>query len=196
MKINPSMTTIPQKQRWDAIIERFHPGNVLTGVELGVWRGGLSEKLLRALPNLTLHMVDRWAAPTPGGSYAGSGASIATKPEIDHRMAMEESKRRTQFANPRNVIIRSETAEAAALFPTMSCDFVFIDADHSFAGVTADLAAWFSRVKPGGWLCGHDWDHPDQGEVKRAVLTFLAEIPGAVAEIELSYGRTWFYRKK
>ena len=45
---------------------------------------------------------------------------------------------------------------AAATFADATLDFVFIDADHSYEAAKADIAAWRSKVKPGGILCGHD----------------------------------------
>ena len=45
---------------------------------------------------------------------------------------------------------------AAATFADATLDFVFIDADHSYEAAKADIAAWKSKVKPGGILCGHD----------------------------------------
>lgn len=36
-------------------------------------------------------------------------------------------------------------------------DLIFLDGDHHFAGVKADLENWSERLKPGGLLCGHDF---------------------------------------
>lgn len=54
-----------------------------------------------------------------------------------------------------------ESLAAAERFPELSLDLVFIDADHSFEAVRADIAAWGPKVKPGGILSGHDY-HRDQ----------------------------------
>lgn len=37
-----------------------------------------------------------------------------------------------------------------------SVDFVFIDADHHYESVLADIYAWTPKVRLGGWLGGHD----------------------------------------
>lgn len=189
----PEGKIMSTKNRWDAIIERLHTDRPIIGAELGVWRGGLSEKLLRALPNLTLFGIDRWSAPKPNSSYAGSGAQIARMPQRDHDAAYDQAHDRIAFAGERVTLIKGETAESAKIFADGYFDFVFIDADHSYAGVTADLMAWYPKVKAGGWLCGHDWDHPDQGEVKEAVTDFLVKGKGySESDIQLSHGRTWF----
>ena len=36
-------------------------------------------------------------------------------------------------------------------------DLVYIDADHTYESVKDDIAAWFPKVKPGGWITGHDY---------------------------------------
>jgi hypothetical protein len=35
--------------------------------------------------------------------------------------------------------------------------------------VARDIAAWLPKVKPGGWLMGHDYGNKPDGGVKRAV---------------------------
>jgi len=47
--------------------------------------------------------------------------------------------------------------------------FVYIDAGHSYAEVTKDLQAWIPKVKPGGWIGGHDFNYSQPG-VTRAVM--------------------------
>lgn len=42
-------------------------------------------------------------------------------------------------------------------------DFVFIDGDHSYEMVKAELEAWWPKVKVGGVLSGHDYDHNGRG---------------------------------
>lgn len=48
------------------------------------------------------------------------------------------------------------SGDAAALLADSSFDLIFIDADHSYTAVRDDIAAWRSKVRPGGILCGHD----------------------------------------
>ena len=74
-------------------------------------------------------------------------------------------------------------------------DFVFIDADHSYDGCHADIEAWASKVRPGGLLCGHDYDNVDfpQWGVKRAVDEFVA---ANGLELELGDNFTWFVKIK
>ena len=57
-------------------------------------------------------------------------------------------------------VIKGDSADSAAAFADESVDFVFIDADHSYAGISRDITAWLPKVKRGGVLAGHDY-HSD-----------------------------------
>jgi predicted O-methyltransferase YrrM len=51
-------------------------------------------------------------------------------------------------------------------------DFLFIDGDHSYDGVKADVDAWFSKLKPGATVAFHDigWAEGVQQVVREDVL--------------------------
>ncbi|RPI55035.1 MAG: class I SAM-dependent methyltransferase [Deltaproteobacteria bacterium] len=71
------------------------------------------------------------------------------------------------FHNLSVLIMTSEEAAASVWVPP-SVDMVFIDADHSYEAVLADLRFWEPRVKK--MICGHDIKMPG---VKQAVEDFL-----------------------
>ena len=140
------------------------------GVEVGVHKGGTSQVLLRTYPRLTLWLVDGYL-DHPDYPEHQQQANFATMHE------------RTVFAGPRRHIVKLPSLEAVkreeirhALF-----DFVFIDADHSYEAVKADLAAWWPRVKPGGLFCGHDYGKREYG-VTQAVDEWHASAPDGLAD--------------
>jgi len=49
------------------------------------------------------------------------------------------------------------SVEAAAFHDAESLDVVWLDADHSYEAVCADIDAWWPTVKPGGYLGGDDY---------------------------------------
>ena len=71
------------------------------------------------------------------------------------------------------------SVEAAKRFATVAhmapVDFVYIDADHSEASVTADLEAWAPLVRPGGILAGHDYCEAHRNGVIQAVDKFASK---------------------
>lgn len=52
-------------------------------------------------------------------------------------------------------------------------DLVFIDGNHGYEFVKADIEYWSARIKSGGILCGHDY-RPYWSGVTRAVDEFIA----------------------
>ena len=180
----------PKPHRWDAILSRLPADRSLVGAEVGVWQGRLSERLLAARPRLRLWMVDRWLAPPESDSYYASGAQMARHPQRTFDLAHMEAERRTAPWFDRRFILHMESVAAADRFKVGSLDFVFLDGDHSYDGVTRDLRAWAGKVRPGGLLCGHDYGRPDQGAVQAAVKTHLG--PWAY-RVETGDEWTWFY---
>jgi len=81
-----------------------------------------------------------------------------------------------------------QTVEAAAYVGTGELDFVFIDADHRYKSVLADIKAWMPKVRNGGYITGHDCEHP---EVKRALI----EIFG-IDQYQTAQDEIWFVKKR
>lgn len=158
-----------KRYRWDCIIDRVPRNQPIIGAEVGVWRGKCSRHLLASLPLLTLHMIDRWAPPGEEDSYYTSGSEIARHGIHVYNEAYQEAWQETHKYGDRAVMYKEESAVAAMHFPVCYFDFVFIDSDHSYAGVKKAIAEWMGKVKPGGFIGFHDYGHPDQGEVKKAV---------------------------
>jgi hypothetical protein len=177
----------PKIVRWEECLRRLPPGPC-TMAEVGVWQGGTCSRLLASHPELYMHLVDPWQQAEPGSSYANSGSINANKP---HELArMKCLKRIASFAG-RFTVHRMESTEAAPLVADASLDLVFIDADHSYDGVSTDIDAWLAKVKPSGWIGGHDYGAKPNGR----------EFPGvqrAVDErfdiIEPGGDSTWWHR--
>ena len=52
----------------------------------------------------------------------------------------------------------ADSVSAAKMLRPGIADVVFIDAAHNYASVKEDILAWREIVRPGGVLCGHDYD--------------------------------------
>lgn len=68
-----------------------------------------------------------------------------------------------QFPNLQAVRGRSPTA--ASSVPDI--DMVFIDGDHEYESVIADIRAWLPKARK--LICGHDYNHPGFPGVRAAV---------------------------
>lgn len=175
-------------QRGDAILRRA--GRYARGVEVGVFRGVLSQYLLRKGVD-RLFMVDTWAPAEEQPEHyretkdycAGLSAAECASNEALARAVAARS-------GGKAVVLKLPSVEAARQINDGSMDFVFLDADHSYEGVRDDIAAWLPKVRKGGWIGGHDIDNPeppfDFTGVRKAVDEAFPE------GVELDDNFTWF----
>jgi hypothetical protein len=123
----------------------------LNGAEIGVLRGKTLFALLDACPMLHMHAVDQWRQlPLRDAENAETYA------DFDMGVLRDEVIRRAKAYDHRCMILQGDSAEMAEWVSPVSLDFVFIDGDHTEAGVERDIRAWAPKVKTGGMLLGHD----------------------------------------
>ena len=65
-------------------------------------------------------------------------------------------------------LLSMSSPSAATLFADNSIAAVYVDGDHSYEGAKADILAWWPKIRPGGYMCGHDYV-PHMSGVVRAV---------------------------
>ncbi len=79
-------------------------------------------------------------------------------------------------ADDRVVLHRGLSHKVLEEFPDASFDWIYVDGDHSYAGVKRDAEAAAAKVKPGGFLAFNDFAHADPWlgtyGVHRAVVEF------------------------
>lgn len=114
------------------------------GAEVGVAEGYFSECILKTWDGY-LYCIDAWA-DLPG--YAEEYPQEENYRSCLARLAPYEGKYE---------IVRKTSLEAASSFEDESLDFVYLDADHTYQGVLADLEAWYPKVVKGGIFCGDDY---------------------------------------
>lgn len=176
----------PPAQRHAELLRWIRPlGRRLTGAEVGVFQGHTSEALLRELPELNLWLVDPWR-PYVGRSTIGDQSTEQLE------QAMQTALFWTEFAADRRFVLREPSPQAAARFQDASLDFVFIDGNHLYESVCADIDAWWPKLRSGGLLTGHDYDTGRDAEglwgVKRAVDEFHAHTQ---RPLQLGRDGTW-----
>lgn len=178
------------EMRARAVVERLPKGKII-GVEVGVYDGRMSEWMLRLQRNLWLYMIDNWRAGSEqAASYRETDDPRSRLTAEEQEIAIRRARKATEFAASRRCIVREDSVLAAESMVYLSLDFAFIDADHSYEGVTADIAAWLGRVRAGGVLCGHDYG-PDFPGVLNAVDDAAAAWGW---EVQVGADSTWFVR--
>lgn len=162
------------------------------GVEIGVFRGDLSWRLLGANSNLFLYMVDPWSDVVATESYGSTDDKIARFTNADHEQAYRMAMEAVKVFVGQHEVLRMTSAEAAKRFDDESIDFVFIDGDHSFKGCSSDISLWYPKLRKGGLLSGHDYRDERNYGVIDAVQDFC-EATGHQLRTGANY--TWFITK-
>lgn len=149
------------------MVKEFPSGSKF--VEVGAWKGKsaayMAVEIINSDKNIDFHVVDTWE---------GSEEHMSN-PELKdlYEIFISNMKPVENYYKP----MRMTSIDAAKLFDDESLDFVFIDAAHDYENVTADIKAWYPKVKKGGVLAGHDFypDQPTWGDVYRAVTDIFGK---------------------
>lgn len=145
-----------------ALLETFPKKGVYA--ELGVDEGVFSKMLFEICQPETLHLVDIW----------GDSRYHDSKRRAVEKLFREAIDRKTV------IIHHTSSIQAADSFEDDFFDCVYIDTDHSYETTLSELRAYASKVKPGGYLAGHDyiqgnWIDMQRYGVREAVSQFLSE---------------------
>lgn len=129
------------------------------GAEIGVLRGKTLFALLDACPELSMIAVDQWRHIGPREDEC---AETYTQFDMNALRASVISRAQTYKSNgeARCLILEGDSVEMADHVHYGSLDFVFLDGDHTEAGLSQDLRAWAPKVRDGGLVMGHDWSWP------------------------------------
>jgi len=168
------------------LLARLPRGGV--GAEIGVWKGDFSERILEVVRPVRLHLIDPWQA-VGGGRYESAryGGGLAEgQAEMDAIYAgvLErfERERRAGLVE----VHRLPSVDAAARFRDGELDFVYVDGNHRYEFVKADLETYAPKVRPGGFLAGDDYSVAGWWEdgVTRAVDEFVRSGAATVVSLE------------
>lgn len=132
--------------------------------EIGVAEGLFSNDMLSWPIQRKLYMVDRW-------QRVRTQKGDASMPQEWHDRNFREAMERVEVHGKRAVPLRGASVDMALRVPNQSLALCYIDGDHSYEGVMADLKAWVPKVVPGGVVALHDFEATAYG-VKRAVQEF------------------------
>ena len=115
-------------------------------VEIGVYEGVSTVVIAKNLaPGATLYAIDPFL---PGRLGICWNRIIAMREVSRARLDCEVK------------FIRTTSHEALDRIPNQELDCIFIDGDHSLAGIKQDWDDWAGRVSPGGFVLLHDTQIP------------------------------------
>jgi predicted O-methyltransferase YrrM len=113
--------------------------------EIGRFKGGSTLVLGTAMhPEARLDSYDLHAVPTfPGAALDAELTAVLKRYGLAPRVTLH-------------------VADSTTVEPPAGCALVFVDGDHSYAGVKADVEHWVGALAPGGHVLLHDVSDPDR----------------------------------
>ncbi len=133
-------------------LSKLADGKPLVGVEVGVFLGVNALNFLESLNIKHLYLIDPY--------YESDTIRNAAR----QRLSKYESK---------ITWIYEPSIKAVKNLPD-NLDFVYLDGDHTYPAVHQEIRLYFSKVKEGGILGGHDYLSVPNSSVKQAVDEFFA----------------------
>ncbi len=167
-----------QRERKDALrreMLRTMPHGRLS-VEIGVWRGEFSRILLDELMPSKLCLIDPWGVQ-PDADGGASLAGARSQSDMDRIYEAVKDTYATEIAKGQVSVVRDFSVPALRLFEDQSIGFAYLDGDHSYEGVKADLDAVLPKMIEGGVIMLDDYHR--RGWWKDGVMRAFHEFLGA-----------------
>lgn len=141
-------------------------------VEVGSWKGMTTSVLAKSAKDFNgdVFAIDHWKGQQNAIEHINQTKSL------DVLMVFRDNMQILGLDNVHPFEVSS--LKAVDLFKDDSLDMVFIDADHIYEFVKKDIQAWYSKVKKGGILCGHDCElkYTDAGKYTQIINEHLKDI--------------------
>lgn len=162
---------------YDFLVNTIPDGG--TFVECGAWLGKSSAYLCSiANDRINVFIVDSWKGSKDEITHAHK---LATETDI-HEIFTKN------LEGYKYIPLKLFSHQAVELFQDNSCDVVFIDMGHTYEEVKNDIEIWLPKIKNGGYISGHDYNHGWPG-VWRAVNEKFGE-----ENIVSMEGQCWIYK--
>lgn len=122
-----------------ALLQHLPAGGVCA--EIGVDQGDFTAEIIGASQPKSLHLIDMWGTRR----YSQRKFECVTKRFED------------QITDGSVIVHRQSSLDAATEFDNKVFDWVYIDTTHAYELTAAELRAYAPKVKPGGFIVGHDY---------------------------------------
>jgi hypothetical protein len=141
-------------------------------VEIGAYSGEGTEVLAKYFKEVLA--VDPW--------LNGYDINDVASQQCPMKFVFEAFQNRTKPLG--NVsFLRSKSLDALSSVGDESLDLIYVDGDHRYEAVVADIKGWKPKLRKGGVMAGHDWSFP-------SVQKGLSETLGQ-ADYKLFQGDSW-----
>jgi hypothetical protein len=153
---------------YGVISDIINKNNFETFAEIGVAFGGHLEEILTNTKIVKSYAIDSYKLSTSTtDSFKKKDNTPFNQNDYDELYLF--TKERLNKLGNRVTFIREDSQDSLKHIEDGSLDMIFIDAEHSYEGVKNDINNWIKKVKKGGIISGHDYDHPNFPGVKVAI---------------------------
>jgi predicted O-methyltransferase YrrM len=153
-----------EPRRWDILSGLMLEQGYKTFVEVGCKEGRTTGHILKTVPDSRVTAIDPWIVQEKSADPTKETYASWDFSKIEAEFWSNVGER-----NDRCMMMRMTSEVAATSIEwTEQVDIVFIDALHDYEHVKQDIALWWPKVRIGGILSGHDFNHKWPG-VERAV---------------------------
>tara|TARA_R100000900_G_scaffold84845_2_gene66790 strand:- start:85 stop:654 length:570 start_codon:yes stop_codon:yes gene_type:complete len=141
------------------LVDSLKDQNFHLGAEVGV-RTGWYAKYILDNTDMKMIAIDPWEPNA----------------ELQHAdRAYQECLKRLSPYGDRVEMVKAYSPAVTSTYKDGSFDFVYIDALHDYDSVKKDIVAWWSKIRVGGILAGHDYSPSQWPGVVHAVYEFAHE---------------------
>jgi len=147
-------------QQHRVLIKFVQRYDFMRGAEIGVLRGKTLFTLLDACPDLHMFGVDQWLH-----NPDREDENAENYRHFDMGLLRGQVMQKAADYGPRCTILPGDSVEMAQHVEDGTLDFIFLDGDHTEAGLERDLRAWVPKVRKGGLITGHDYNWPTVSRV-------------------------------
>lgn len=158
-------------------------------LEIGSFQGGSTLAIGQAIAgtDIELYCLDPWSNYINQDDFT---AFERSKVSDDFRIINNFIKN-TAFIGENLRMLRGKSKAFAGLLDGKDFDFIFIDGAHDYDSVRFDIKLAFSAIKPGGFVCGHDYHSQGHGVVK-AVNELIGGVPSIEKKGKFDQTHIWF----
>jgi len=118
--------------------------------EVGSWKGMSTSIIAKTIQPFKgkVFAVDHW--------QGSDGVPEHRQSETNDMFSLFRHNMRMMGVSDTVCPVAMDSVTASFIFRNNSLDMIFIDADHRYSYIEADIRAWLPKLKRGGIIAGHD----------------------------------------
>jgi len=125
--------------------KKYFKNKELNGIEIGTFKGENAKHILNNLNINKLYLIDPWKE---NNEYKES------KGQKSLNIAYNKTKKRLKNYKDKTIYLKDYSSNVINKVPEV--DYIYIDGNHAYKYVLEDCENYWTKVKKGGILAGHD----------------------------------------